>query len=255
MPAHLVAGLLHHLKTQTKQKPRANPILWIIPYKRSQMSWIPGRDSFLQSFANGSKKHLSNCRAEISSLRSVSPNQKVKDPFNAVEAKYRNSQQLLEYSEYKDVMKVAGTAPEQSETAERKQSLTEWWSQYQSDVRNFAMTWSDFLKEVQEKLSDPAEIDITTRCIEQTTAAQHDLERRCEQLFQSYVTKLSAYEDSGISLDRTYKKQSNSSSLILSPEGTNIYSRSYQTTPESSGDALPYLAKPAALPVQQHGAK
>jgi hypothetical protein len=60
-----------------------------------------------------------------------------------------------------------------------------------------------------------------------------------------YKKQLSSIGDTGTMFDTVYKKQKTDADVVLTPVGTGIYSRSYRTFGEPSGNPLGLMAEPA----------
>lgn len=81
--------------------------------------------------------------------------------------------------------------------------------------------------------------------------AVRDTQARKKAEFQEFIkTKSSAAEDAAITLDRQYLNRNEPGAIKLSPTGTSVYVRSYETSDEPSGARVP-VALPPARPLNQ----
>ncbi len=69
--------------------------------------------------------------------------------------------------------------------------------------------------------------------------------KRVAELRLSYKVRQSASEDAALTLDKQYANRDKPNSVKLSPAGTSIYVRSYETSNEPSGNAVPVALPPA----------
>jgi tetratricopeptide (TPR) repeat protein len=76
--------------------------------------------------------------------------------------------------------------------------------------------------------------------------AVRDTQARKKAEFQEFIkTKSSAAEDAAITLDRQYLNRNEPGAIKLSPTGTSVYVRSYETSDEPSGARVPVALPPA----------
>jgi tetratricopeptide (TPR) repeat protein len=73
--------------------------------------------------------------------------------------------------------------------------------------------------------------------------ARHD----ADQLVDSYKQKQLALEDAAINIDKSYVDKNPNGNIIVSPTGTDIYNRNYQTGDSPSGNPVPVMLPPAKL--------
>ncbi len=66
-------------------------------------------------------------------------------------------------------------------------------------------------------------------------------------VIETYKTKAMALEDCALSLEKSYINDKHSETVIVKPEETNIYIRSYQTADTPSGKPVPVMAAPPKL--------
>ncbi|MBS1953863.1 MAG: tetratricopeptide repeat protein [Cyanobacteria bacterium SZAS-4] len=69
--------------------------------------------------------------------------------------------------------------------------------------------------------------------------------KRIAELHLSYKIRQSAAEDAALTLDKQYANRDKPANVKLSPTGTSIYVRSYETSNEPSGNSVPVALPPA----------
>jgi tetratricopeptide (TPR) repeat protein len=77
--------------------------------------------------------------------------------------------------------------------------------------------------------------------------------RKEAEIKAHYRLKQAAFEDSAYAMHKSYESKNQVGKVILSPVGTNMNIRNYQTADEPSGNDVPIVAAPAKqLPVKKH---
>lgn len=66
------------------------------------------------------------------------------------------------------------------------------------------------------------------------------------------LSRFNIVEDSAYAMHKSYESKNQAGKIILSPVGTNMNVRNYQTSDEPSGNDVPVVAAPAKrLPVKK----
>jgi aryl-alcohol dehydrogenase-like predicted oxidoreductase len=78
----------------------------------------------------------------------------------------------------------------------------------------------------------------------QIARVRQDADKRIEEISVQFKKRASAFEDSALTVDKSYLNSQNDRNVTLIPSGTDIYTRNYQTSGEASGQPLPMLAAP-----------
>ncbi|MDR3615244.1 MAG: tetratricopeptide repeat protein [Candidatus Obscuribacterales bacterium] len=77
--------------------------------------------------------------------------------------------------------------------------------------------------------------------------------RKEAEIKAHYRLKQTALEDSAYAMHKSYESKNQAGKIILSPVGTNMNIRNYQTADEPSGNDVPVVAAPAKLlPAKKH---
>jgi tetratricopeptide (TPR) repeat protein len=79
----------------------------------------------------------------------------------------------------------------------------------------------------------------------QIEAIMQDQNKRIAAIKASYKERQSAAEDTAITLDKEYVDHNHSGNVKLTPQGTDVHVRSYETSDEPSGNAVPIALPPA----------
>jgi tetratricopeptide (TPR) repeat protein len=114
-------------------------------------------------------------------------------------------------------------------------------------------------RQMQAKLAENAGVNPKYVSAQQTQAikTQYDsdilmlraeVEKERDSVKELYRAKQAAIEESAAGLHKAYESKNQSGKIMLSPLGTNLHVRSYQTSDEPSGNEVPVLGTPGRLP-------
>ena len=92
---------------------------------------------------------------------------------------------------------------------------------------------------------------VREECAAQVKRIKEEAEKKVAETKELYRQKQNAVEDSALSMHRSYQQKNQYGKIILSPVGTSMHVRNYQTSDEASGNAVPVLATPGALPLKK----
>lgn len=118
-------------------------------------------------------------------------------------------------------------------------------------------TVAHLLADLQTKQQDPGNSRLYSRSIQYSNyqlkqecdanikRVRDDTEKKVAIVKAAYREKEAALEDSAQSMVSSYQSKNQAGSIILSPIGTNMHVRSYQTADEASGTDIPVAAPPA----------
>ncbi len=76
-------------------------------------------------------------------------------------------------------------------------------------------------------------------------AVKEDARKHTTEVISSYQQNISSVEDSAATIDNSYLNRSAAKGVVLTPHGTDMFVRSYQTADDPSGNPLPVRAAPA----------
>jgi tetratricopeptide (TPR) repeat protein len=113
-------------------------------------------------------------------------------------------------------------------------------------------------RQMQAKLAENAGLNPKYVSEQQTQAikSQYDrdilmlraeVEKERDFVKELYRAKQAAIEESAAGLHKAYESKNQSGKIMLSPLGTNLHVRSYQTSDEPSGNEVPVLGAPGQL--------
>jgi tetratricopeptide (TPR) repeat protein len=94
-----------------------------------------------------------------------------------------------------------------------------------------------------EPLNAPIRQDYTWRI----QVVRDDSDRRCSEMQAIYKQRLLAIEEAGLDVDKAFSDSGRTSGIKLSPLGTNLHVRNYESSDEASGHAVPLVAEPGKI--------
>jgi TolA-binding protein len=84
-------------------------------------------------------------------------------------------------------------------------------------------------------------------------AVRNEASKKSDELTAYFKTRQSSVNESALRIDKGYLTPDQNSRVKISPMGTNMYTRNYQTKDEPSGNPVPVMAPPAKSLQQSTG--
>jgi hypothetical protein len=97
---------------------------------------------------------------------------------------------------------------------------------------------------------EPQNVLIRAECAQAVAYFRAEAQKKLDNIKALYAAKQTAIEDSAYSLHNAYHSTNQSRDFKLSPVGTTMHVRSYQTPDEITHDEVPMLAAPKKLPTK-----